>query len=314
MFPFCCNVKNTSNRLERQIYFSPKKPIPKWDQSKGYNWTIATELKMNDSPTISLHGVVTPEYSNDSPTISLHRVVTPEYSAKELSRKPSDSLSVVPSENRDVISKIKETSRSCHTPFECNVLVPIPTYSFSTYIPVPMTKILPHLYLGTYEDATNESQLKAKKITHILTLIGKRSTVDFVLHKQIPMHDRGISNLKLVLEKASKFIEQGQRDGNSILVHCQWGQNRSPTVVTATLMENMKMTLYRAHKMVKKLRPVVQINKGYAKQLLALEKKIFAKNSLPFDWMEPAEIDISTGDVQYKYENLNSAQHREMFD
>lgn len=177
-----------------------------------------------------------------------------------------------------------------------------------------MTKILPHLYLGTYEDAINETQLKTKKITHILSLIGKRSPVDFVQHKQIPMHDRGISNLKLVLKKASKFLEQGQQDGNNVLVHCQCGQNRSATVVTAVLMENTKKTLYRAHRIVKSLRPVVQINKGYAKQLLTLEKEIFGKNSLPFDWMERDEIDIATGDVKYKYENMNTPQHREMFD
>jgi len=292
MFPFCCNLNNTSDRLETQIYFSPKRSLSKWDQSLKYNWSIPCEFKADVSPTISLHGAKTPESS-------------------------AEELSVVPSESREVISKIrlpKETSVSCRTHFEHNVLVPIPTKSFSTYAPVSMTKILPHLYLGTYEDAINESQLKAKKITHILTLIGKRSPVDFVQHKQIPMHDRGISNLKLVLEKASKFIKEGQQDGNSILVHCLWGQNRSATVVTALLMENMKMTLYSAHKRVKRLRPVVQINKGYAEQLLKVEKKIFGKNSLPFDWMEPDEIDISTGDVQYKYENLSSTQHREMFE
>jgi len=177
---------------------------------------------------------------------------------------------------------------------------------------VPMTKILPHLYLGSYDDAINEFELQKKGITHILSLVGNNSPIDFVKHEIFPMHDRGRTELKSVLKKVSRFVNLGQQDGNSVLVHCQSGQNRSAVLVIALMMKEKK-TLYRAHKTVKSLRPIIQINEGYAKQLLTLEKEIFGKNSLPFEWMERGEFNLSTGEVTYKYETVNSAQHREMF-
>jgi len=183
-----------------------------------------------------------------------------------------------------------------------------------TWEPVPMTKILPRLYIGSYDNAMDELELRAKGITHILSLFGKSWSVDFAQQENIPMHDLGRSDLKVVLAKASKFMELGQRDGCKILVHCQGGQNRSATVVIAYQMIYQNETLYRAHKRVKSLRPLVQVNVGYAKQLLALEKEIFGKNSLPCDWMERGEFNITTGEVEYRHENMNSVQHRVIFD
>jgi len=179
---------------------------------------------------------------------------------------------------------------------------------------VPMTKILPHLYVGSYDNAMDEPELKAKGITHILSLCGKSWPIDFAKQKCIPMHDLGRTDLKVVLEKASEFMELGQQDGSRILVHCQSGQNRSAAVVIAYQMMYQKETLYRAHKKVKSLRPLVQVNVTYAKQLLALERKILGKNSLPCDWMEREKLNLYKGEVQYKYENMNSMQHREMYE
>jgi len=123
------------------------------------------------------------------------------------------------------------------------------------------------------------------------------------------MHDHGKSNLKGVLEKISTFMKLGQKDRKVVLVHCLSGQNRSATVVVALLMMYKRMTLYNAYRMVKILRPIVWINKRYAKQLLELEKEIFGKNTLPSDWME-RDVDNGTGEVTYKYEKLNSPKHR----
>lgn len=184
--------------------------------------------------------------------------------------------------------------------------------SFYTW-PIPISKILPHLYLGAYDNAIDEVELKAKNITHILSLIGHRSPLGFVKHEHFPMNDHGQTDVKQVLAGVSEFIKQGQKDGNNVLVHCQSGQNRSPTLVLAYLMMNHKKTLWRAHREVKKLRPLVQINKNYAKQLLKLEKEIFHENSLPPEWMERGQFDEESGTMLYKYEHMNTVQHLEMF-
>jgi protein-tyrosine phosphatase len=106
-----------------------------------------------------------------------------------------------------------------------------------------MTRILPHLYVGTYDDAMNEIELKAKRITHILSLTGNSSPVEFVQHENIPMHDRGKTALKGVIERVSKFMQLVQQEGNGVLIHCNMGQNRSATVVIALLMKNHNHTL-----------------------------------------------------------------------
>jgi hypothetical protein len=49
-------------------------------------------------------------------------------------------------------------------------------------------------------------------------------------------------------------------------------------------------------------------------QLLAIEMEIFGKNSLPSDWMERGGYDLTTGEVTYKYEHMDSAQHRVLFE
>jgi len=62
-------------------------------------------------------------------------------------------------------------------------------------------------------------------------------------------------------------------------------------------MINQKKTLYLAYEKVKSIRPIVQINEKYAKQLLALEEEIFGENSLPREWMERGEIDPVTTEL-----------------
>jgi len=159
----------------------------------------------------------------------------------------------------------------------------------------------------------NELELKAKKITHILSLIGPRSTIDFVKHEHFPMSDHGKTDVKRVLAGASEFIKEGQEGGNHLLVHCQSGQNRSPTLLIAHLMVNEKKTLYLAHKWLRNLRPLVHINVHYAKQLLELEKELFHKNSLPSSWMEFGGFGEESGEIVFKYEDMDTAHQKAMF-
>jgi len=299
MFPFCCNV-GRSDSLRAQIHFSPKKSC--------WAWTPEKEM----SPE-----TLWPELGENVSAVHSQKVPVSECSDIEAKSDTSSQSLLLWSADEDYWQNTnlelpkKDNSFSYGTvPRESGSL----SIENSCSYPVPMTKILPHLYLGSYDDAINENQLKAKRITHILSLIGKQSSVDFVQHKHSPMHDHGITDLKEVLAKVSKFMKRGQEDGNNILVHCKSGQNRSATVVIAYLMVNTKRTLYRAHKMVKNLRPLTQINRRYAKQLLTLEKEIFGKNSLPCDWMELEVVDMSTGDVSYKYENLSPGKYRLMLD
>jgi len=189
------------------------------------------------------------------------------------------------------------------------------TYSATpSYAPFPMTKVLSNLWIGTFDDANNETELKSNGITHILSLVGHQSSFEWAKHKHCPMDDYGKTDLKAVLDEVSGFMELGQEGNNSLLVHCQSGQNRSAVIIISFLMIMHKKTLYRAHRELKKLRPIVQINVQYAHQLLKLEQELFnGVNSLPLNWME-REFDESAGEILYKYENLDTSHQQSLFD
>jgi len=175
-----------------------------------------------------------------------------------------------------------------------------------------MTKVHPNLYIGNEEDSNDADLLNRNGITHILSLIGHKSSVGKVEQIQYPMHDLGRSDIKDVLDEVYEFMESGQNENNNLLVHCKLGQNRSAVVVIAFLMKKFKKTLHRAHRDLRKVRPIIQVNVDYAKQLLELERDYFGKNSLPPDWME-REYNEAAIDVIYKYEDLTTLRQSLMF-
>jgi len=282
-----CFPRNKSHVLVDQVHLSPEQSPVKIK----IKHTSVDESRLQNylSPhTESYPQTLYPELYDNFP---LGRSVKP---IKNSSRKSTNKCKSSPMKKKGVAFDSDFSEET----------VTVSDVTTDTYFPLPMTRILPNLYLGSYDNAIDGPRLKAKRITHVLSLIGKRPALDFVQIESIPMNDLGRSDLKRVLEKVLKFVKFGQQEGNSILIHCLSGQNRSATVVIAILMINERKTLYNAYKMVKTLRPIVQINQGYAKQLLTLEKDLFGKNSLPSDWLKRGQIDMATGEVNYKYENL----------
>jgi len=212
-------------------------------------------------------------------------------------------------------------ARQARRRFSCSVLTDdimaamkdsISTNGSSTttsYIPLPMSEVLSTLYIGTYDNTTNEEDLRRNGITHILTLIGNQSCVKGVNYKQYVMSDYGKTNIKDVLKEVYEFMNEGQKGNNKLLVHCKCGQNRSAVIVISYMMMNAKKTLYRAHRELRKIRPIVQINVEYAKQLLELEKELFGESSLPPNWME-RQFDEVAQKLIFKYEDLTTLHHR----
>jgi len=296
---FCCASRTT---IERSIYSTKEfhqTPKSYCDTTDPESIVIPVKWKMLDT------------YSTGK---KLHEM-TQEQKCFESSSSTSDFRSISRKSTVQTTGRELWVKSSCEPSFQTAIFWNLGDWSgvrdtvdsftsYSSYAPVPMTKIRPNLYIGTYDDAVNESALKANKISHVLSLIGHRSPANFVEHAHVPMDDFGRSDLKRVLKKVATFVEKGQQNGNTLLVHCKSGQNRSATLVIALLMMNQKLKLYLAYKEVKVRRPIVQINTLYARKLLRLEKEIFGKNSLPSDWME-REYDESTSEVTFKHEHVN---------
>lgn len=165
-----------------------------------------------------------------------------------------------------------------------------------SYNPLPITEVIRgKLYLGCEEKAADEEELLALGITHILSVTNRINHVNGVEHKHFVMSDWGRTNLKTVLDEVYPFMEQAQQPKKKLFVYCKLGQNRSPTLIISFLMKNKGLTLYKAHKLVKDSRPVVQIHEKYAKMLLRLEEDLFGETSLPENWMEQEGRDLQSG-------------------
>jgi len=181
-------------------------------------------------------------------------------------------------------------------------------YSTSTTLRnLGVTEITSQLYLGSLDDALNENELRAKRVTHIISLVGGMHQLDGIKQKHYKMNDYGLTDVKKVMAKVWQHVEESQQDGNKLFVHCLSGQNRSATLALAILMKHYRLTLYAAFKKVKNKRPIVQINERYGKQLISIEKELFGKSTLPENWMQIDAVDMQTGKVTFVGENVSPA-------
>jgi len=148
------------------------------------------------------------------------------------------------------------------------------------------TEILPSLYLGSKDDSAKVTRLKEIGITHILNVMsGKTYQVEGCKLLTVAMADNGNSQLHDIMKRSFPFIEESQREGNKLLIHCNLGQNRSPTLVIAWLMSKKRWTFYKAHKHVKEKRKMIHPNKSYVDQLRGLDMELFGIYSVPDDYL-----------------------------
>jgi len=169
---------------------------------------------------------------------------------------------------------------------------------------VPVTEVTAQLFFGSLEDASNEQKLLELGITHIVSLIGPKHSIEGIKLKHRPMSDHGQTDLKKVITMLWPFIVESQEVGNKLFVHCQSGQNRSATVVLAILMKlkNKPSRLNELYTMVKKKRPIIQINQKYARQLCEMESELFGRISVPKNWMAICAYNMETGTVRFNDE------------
>jgi atypical dual specificity phosphatase len=148
------------------------------------------------------------------------------------------------------------------------------------------TEILPSLYLGSKDDSAKVTRLKEIGITHILCVMsGKTYEVEGCKLLTVVMADNGNSQLQDIMKRSFPFIEESQQEGNKLLIHCNLGQNRSPTLVIAWLMSKKRWTFYNAHNYVKQKREMIHPNKSYVDQLRDLDMQLFGIYSAPDDYL-----------------------------
>ncbi|MGL5264295.1 MAG: dual specificity protein phosphatase family protein [Candidatus Rhabdochlamydia sp.] len=135
---------------------------------------------------------------------------------------------------------------------------------------IDFVEICPQLFLGNQESAQNFFFIQSRKITHIINSASK----DFasyafpgVQHYDIPLSDELNASITPYLAASVNFIKKAQKEGGSVLSHCEQGLSRSVSIVIAYLISEEGMTYRSALNKIREVRPQAQPNPTFAKEL-----------------------------------------------
>jgi len=135
--------------------------------------------------------------------------------------------------------------------------------------------ILPHLYLGCRKIASCLPGLTEHRITRVLNVTNSVPNqfehLEGFVYKQIAVEDSHEVDMLKHLPEAFSFIEDANRMGEKVLVHCHAGMSRSVTVIIAYLMKYYGHTLDSAYEFIKKVKPNISPNISFMGQLLEYE-------------------------------------------
>ncbi|KAJ6483514.1 protein-tyrosine phosphatase-like protein [Mycena vitilis] len=133
------------------------------------------------------------------------------------------------------------------------------------------------LYLGSLSAVNDHPLLRAHGITHLVQALEApwappaRKEDGFVAYS-IDIRDKESVDLRPHLEAACVYIERALRRGEGVLVHCQQGVSRSPSIVIAYLIRNHAMSYDAALAFVRRKRACIKPNPGFARALLEWEQ------------------------------------------
>jgi protein-tyrosine phosphatase len=139
-----------------------------------------------------------------------------------------------------------------------------------------ITEVLPSLYLGNAMDAADGELLTSANIRYILNLT--KTCPNYFLtdpdykYKQIKIEDSCREDIKSIVEEAIQFIDLAKANNSAVLIHCQGGVSRSPTVTIAYIMHLNGLSLSDAYEFVKTRRPCIAPNLNFMGQLLEMEQ------------------------------------------
>merc|ERR1719412_1982109 len=139
----------------------------------------------------------------------------------------------------------------------------------------PATQYLPDLYLGNMRDASDVTSLSRLNIRYVLNVTAKPPSYHLppgFHYKHLEAADNGLQNLRQFFEEAFNFIDEAKKAGAGVLVHCQAGISRSPTIAVAYLMKHYPMAMADAYKFVKTKRSIISPNLNFMGQLWEFEQ------------------------------------------
>uniref|UniRef100_A0AAY5F5F0 Dual specificity protein phosphatase n=1 Tax=Electrophorus electricus TaxID=8005 RepID=A0AAY5F5F0_ELEEL len=139
-------------------------------------------------------------------------------------------------------------------------------------------ELLPFLYLGSASHACREEHLSDLHITALLNVSRRDSqpAEGQYRYKWIPVEDSHTADISSHFQEAIDFIDEVRREGGKVLVHCEAGISRSPTICMAYLMKTRRLRLEEAFDAVRCRRAVISPNFSFMGQLLQFEAEVLS--------------------------------------
>ncbi|XP_010632971.1 dual specificity protein phosphatase 5 [Fukomys damarensis] len=144
-------------------------------------------------------------------------------------------------------------------------------------------EILPFLYLGSAYHASKCEFFANLHITALLNVSRRTSEActSHLHYKWIPVEDSHTADISSHFQEAIDFIDCVREEGGKVLVHCEAGVSRSPTICMAYLMKTKQFRLKEAFDYIKQRRSVISPNFGFMGQLLQYESEILPSTPKP---------------------------------
>jgi len=203
-------------------------------------------------------------------------------------------------------------------------------------VPVMMDAVLPWLWVGSLEAASDGAGLQARGITRIIS-VGcvpdppPTPTPEEWL-KYPEFLDMPHEPLCSIFAETTAFMQRAKEEGQRVLVHCRYGQSRSVSVVLAFLVADANAApelpaatqgrLEAAISLVSAARPGICVNPGFLAQLHAVE--FIGRGGFEFpelglvqlmrrQWLvcPPRADGVAEGEEQVKRRRLVASQGKE---
>jgi protein-tyrosine phosphatase len=116
-------------------------------------------------------------------------------------------------------------------------------------------------------------------ITHIINVTkhlpfyhenSKRIKIEYL---RVSVNDDFDEDIEKYFDETNKFIDKVKQKNGKVLVHCQMGISRSPTIVIAYLMKKEKKAYQTVFNDVKAKRAIIDPNLKFYNELLEYAKK-----------------------------------------
>ncbi|KAF3844146.1 hypothetical protein F7725_016194 [Dissostichus mawsoni] len=151
-------------------------------------------------------------------------------------------------------------------------------------------EILPFLYLGSAYHASRQDYLSDLHITALLNVSRRdmQPAKGLYDYKWIPVEDSHMADISSHFQEAIEFIDNVKQSGGKVLVHCEAGISRSPTICMAYIMRTQQLRLDAAFDIIKQRRAVISPNFSFMGQLLQFESEVLSMAPAHAATPEPA--------------------------